>query len=125
MLEWGGGGGGGGGVKWLLQRRMQLSILPWQRSLFIYHYKKQSVKHMEKNTLLSFKYVVKYAIKRYYHTAVKLCKTFCFTWILKHKGAYIKSKLPTILAFKSWIQKKKIVLNGKPNICFNFNFSLN
>ncbi len=36
---------------------------------------------MEKNTA-QFKYVVNCAVKRYHRTAVKLCKTFCFTWIL-------------------------------------------
>ncbi len=60
-----------------------------------YHYKKQSVKHMEKTTLLSLNiaYSKICAIKRYHRTAVKLCKTFCFRWILERvKQAYIKGK---------------------------------
>ncbi len=45
-----------------------------------YHYIKQPVKHMEKHTAL-FKYVVKSMLFSVI-TAVKLCKTFCFMWIL-------------------------------------------
>ncbi len=75
-------------IKWSLQRCMhtQLSILPWKCCLFIYHYKKQSVKHMEKKTHCSVEICSKIcAVKHYHRTAVKLCKTFSFTWILERQ----------------------------------------
>ncbi len=55
-----------------------------------YHYKKQSVKHMgqgKKKHTAQFKYTCSIicAVKRYHRTAVKLCKTFCFTWLLEHE----------------------------------------
>ncbi len=49
------------------------------------HY--HSKKHMGKKHTAQFKYTCSKicAVKHYHHTAVKLCKTFCFTWILERE----------------------------------------
>ncbi len=67
-------------IKWLLQRHMcsHLSILPWQCSLFIYHYKNNQSNIWKKLTA-PFKYVVKSVLLSI--IAVKLCKTFFLPYI--------------------------------------------
>ncbi len=65
-----------------LHARAQLSFTLTMQPAH-YHYKKQSVKHMGQGEKkhCSVKNVVKSVPLRV--IAVKLCKTFCFTWILE------------------------------------------
>ncbi len=71
--------------------RTQLSILPWQCSLFIIIIKNNQSNIWGKKHTAQFKYVVKIcAFKRYHCKALKLCKTFCFTgyWNASEAGLH-------------------------------------